>query len=384
MASASRPLTPASVLFVVLVAGAALSLGVRAAVTVRDADIVDFRCFYEAGRLVAAGSDPYDRTAWAAAAYTDPDRVPHCARTFIYPLWTAVAMAPLSVLPERGAVALWEAILFACSLGAIALLTRTWAMLGGAKLLLVMLLWSQPMFSAVGNAQFGPVILLSVAALGYALEHRRSVTLAGAWWLMLLKPHISALVMAGTLLTTSRRYAGVLLAGGLAIGLATLLLIPTWPRDLVRENLDQQQLLGDRGLGTLWTLASDLGLPAIAGGAAAVLLVIACAALLPRRRLRPREIVAALVAASLLLTPYARPHDLVVLAVCWGAGLEAARHAEAGAGQRLTILVIAAGLVIPWTVTVLSLFGAPLSLYVTVSLATAALTLAAIRTDYRL
>jgi glycosyl transferase family 87 len=379
MASTSRSLTASSVLFVVLVAGAVLGLGVRAAVTVRDADISDFRCFYEAGRLVAAGSDPYDRTAWAAAVYTDPDRVPHCARTFIYPLWTAVAMAPLSVLPEGAAVALWEAILLACSLGAIALISRTWAMLGGAKLLLVTLLWSQPMFSAIGNAQFGPVVLVSVAALAYALERGHARTLAAAWWLMLLKPHITALVMAGTLLATSRRAAGVLLAGALVTGLATLLVIPTWPVDLVRENLDQQQLLGDRGLGTLWTLSSDIGLPAIVGGALAVLLVVGCAAVLPRRRLRPREIVVGLVAGSLLLTPYARPHDLVVLAVCWGAGLAAAKQAQAGARARLATLVIATGLVVPWIVTVFSLFGAPLSLYVTVSVATAALTVVAMR-----
>jgi glycosyl transferase family 87 len=379
MASASRPLTPSGVLFVVLVAGAVLSLGVRAAVTVRDADLSDIRCFYEAGRLVAAGSDPYDRTAWAAAVYTDPDRAPHCARTFIYPLWTAVAMAPLSLLPERTAVGLWEAILFACSLGAVALISRTWSMLGGAKLLLVTLLWSQPMFSAIGNAQFGPVILLSAAALGYALERGRPRTLAAAWWLMLLKPHITALVMVGTLLTISRRAAGALLAGALIIGLATLLLIPSWPPDLIRENLDQQQLLGDRGLGTFWTLSSDVGLAAIVGGAVAVLLVAGCAALLPHRQLRRRETVAALVAASFLLTPYARPHDLVVLAVCWGAGLAAAKQAHAGARARLAAMVIATGLVIPWLVTVLSLFGAPLSLYVTVSLATAALTVVAIR-----
>jgi hypothetical protein len=379
MAPASRSLTASSVLFVVLVAGAVLALGVRAAVTVRDADISDFRCFYEAGRLVAAGSDPYDRTVWAAAAYTDPDRVPHCARTFIYPLWTAVAMAPLSVLPERAAVGLWEAILFACSLGAIALIARTWAMLGGAKVLLVTVLWSQPMFSAVGNAQFGPVILLSLAALGYALERGRARMLAAAWWLMLLKPHITALVMAATLLTISRRAAAVLLAGTLVIGLATLLLIPAWPVDLVRENLDQQQLLGDRGLGTLWTLSSDLGVPAVVGGAVAVLLVLGCAALLPRRRLRSREMVAALVAGSFLLTPYARPHDLVVLVVCWGAGLAAAKQAQAGVRARLATGVIATGLVLPWIVAVLSLFGAPLSLYVTVSLATAVLTVVAIR-----
>ena len=383
MASAPRPLTFRGVLFVTLVAFAVLALGVRAAVTVRDADISDFRCFYEAGRIAAAGGDPYDRAAWAAAAYTDPVRTPHCAKTFIYPLWTAVAMAPLSVVPERTAVALWEAILFACTLGAIALISRTWAMLGGAKILLVILLWSQPMFSAIGNAQFGPVILLAAAAVAYALERRRAVILSAAWWLMLLKPHISALVMAGTLLLTSRRAAGVLVAGAIAIGLATLVPIPTWPLALVRENLDQQQLLGDRGLGTLWTLASDLGLPAIAGGAVGLLTVLICAALLPRRSLRPHEVVAALVAASLLLTPYARPHDLVVLAVCWGSGLAAAKDAEPAARRPLITGVIAAGLVIPWLVTVLSLFGAPLSLYVTVSLATAAITVAAIRSGVR-
>jgi glycosyl transferase family 87 len=381
MAITSRSLRASSVLFVVLVAGAVLALGVRAAVTVRDADISDFRCFYEAGRLVAAGSDPYDRTAWAAATYTDPQRIPHCAKTFIYPIWSAVAMAPLSVLPERAAVGLWEAILFACSLGGIALIARTWAMLGSAKILLVTLLWSQPMFSAIGNAQFGPVILLSVAALGYALERGRARTLAAAWWLMLLKPHITALVMAGTLLTISRRAAAGLLAGAFAIGVASLLVSPTWLVDLVRENVDQQQLLGDRGLGTLWTLASDLGLPAVVGGAVAVLLVVGCAVLLPRRRLRPREIVAALVAGSFLLTPYARPHDLVALAVCWAAGLAAAKQAPAGGRARLATLVIATALVGPWAVAVLSLFGAPLSLYVTVSLATAALTVVAIRVE---
>ncbi len=68
-----------------------------------------------------------------------------------------------------------------------------------------------------------------------------------------------------------------------------------------------------------------------------------------------------------------------MLAVCWGAGLAAAKLAHAGARARLATGVIATGLVVPWIVTVLSLFGAPLSLYVAVSVATAALTVAAIR-----
>lgn len=372
-----RP-SASSALFVLLVAFALLLLGGRAAVTVRDADISDFRCFYEAGRLVAGGADPYDRSVWAEATITRPDRVPHCAKTFIYPLWTAVAMAPLSVLPERTALAVWEAVLFACALGAVGLIARTWPMLGGPKILLVTLLWSQPMFSAIGNAQFGPVILLGVAALGHALERGSVRTVAASWWLLLLKPHITALVMAGALIAISRRTALALITGTLVIAVATVVLDPTWPLDLIRENLDQQQLLGDRGLGTLWTLSADLGLPSIVGGGLGLLLSVGLAALLPRRRLRPREIIAALVAASFLLTPYARPHDLVVLAACWGAGLAAAKQAQVGDRRRLALAVIATGLVIPWAVTVLSLFGAPLSLYVLVSIATAALTVAAI------
>ena len=368
---------PSSLLFVVLVACALLLLAGRAAVTVRDADISDFRCFYEAGRLVAGGADPYDRSVWAEATITQPDRVPHCAKTFIYPLWTAVAMAPLSVLPERAALAVWEAVLFACALGAVALIARTWPMLGGPKLLLVTLLWSQPMFSAIGNAQFGPVILLCVAALGHALERGSARTVAASWWLLLLKPHITALVMAGALIAISRRTALALITGALVIAVATVVLDPTWPLDLIGENLDQQQLLGDRGLGTLWTLSSDVGLPAFVGGGLGLLLIVGLAALLPRRRLRPREIIVALVGASLLVTPYARPHDFVVLAPCWGAGLAAAKQAHRG--ERLAVATVATALVIPWVVTLLSLFGAPLSLYVLVSIATAALTVVAIR-----
>src|SRR5205814_3910366 len=44
-----------NLVFIVLVACALLLLAGRAAVTVRDAELSDFRCFYEAGRLVRIG-----------------------------------------------------------------------------------------------------------------------------------------------------------------------------------------------------------------------------------------------------------------------------------------------------------------------------------------
>ena len=370
-------------LFAVLVALAILLLGGRAAVTVRDADIVDFRCFWEAGRLVATGGDPYDRTAWANAVYTDPERVPHCAKTFIYPLWTAAAMAPLSALDERAALAVWEVLLLLSTLGAVALFARTWSMVGGARPLLLLLLWSQPTFSAIGNAQFGPLILLAVAALAYGLARAGARAPAIGWLLLLLKPHITALVMLGSLIAMPRRLAAAVLGGAALIAAASVAVRPSWPFDLVRENFAGQQLLGDRGLGTLWTLAADLGLPATLGGAVAVLLAAVVFALARPRGLEARGLIAALVAASFVLTPYARPHDLVILAVCWAAALARAKVADPSERSALLATTIVVALILPWAVTLLSLFGAPLSLYVLVSLATAALTVVVLRAPSR-
>src|SRR5919201_3884737 len=93
------------VLFIAVVSCALLLLAGRAALTVRDAAMSDFRCFYEGGRLVRLGLDPYDRATWAAATGVDVEPHPPCAETFYYPLWTAMAMVPLSELSERDALA---------------------------------------------------------------------------------------------------------------------------------------------------------------------------------------------------------------------------------------------------------------------------------------
>lgn len=150
--------------FVALVAGSILLLAGRAAVTVRDAELSDFRCFYEAARIVGTGHDPYDRTIWVHATKQDPARLPPCPDTFAYPLWTAMAMVPLAVLPEPAALAVWEAVLLLCLLGAVALLSRTWELGGAGNLLLLMVLCSEPTFSAIANAQIGPVVLSHVSS----------------------------------------------------------------------------------------------------------------------------------------------------------------------------------------------------------------------------
>src|SRR2546423_6337628 len=113
--------------FIALVSLAFVFLGARAAVTVRDADISDFRCFYEAARVVRLGLDPYDRAVWSAATMSDPTRLPPCDPTFVYPLWTAAAMIPFSIPPEPLALALWEAMSLVLLVAATALMARAWS-----------------------------------------------------------------------------------------------------------------------------------------------------------------------------------------------------------------------------------------------------------------
>lgn len=371
-------LRPSSVLFVALVAGAVLLLAGRAAVTVRDAELSDFRCFYEAGRLVRGGLDPYDPAIWAAATKPDPTRLPPCPDTFAYPLWTAMAMAPLSVLTEPAALGAWEVVLFASLVGGVAMLARAWPMLGGTKLLLPILLWSQPAFSAIANAQLGPVVFVGLAALALLLERGRLRAGAAAWCLLLIKPNIVAIVLLGVPLFRSRRFAAYVVLFGSGILLLSLAVVPTWPVDVARVILGQQ-LLADRDLGTLSAFAIVLGLPSVVGAAAAVLTCVLFVAVLPRRRLRPRELVAVLAAASFLVTPYARPHDEVALAVCWASALALARIVEGRLRSAMVGAVIGIGLVLPWVLTVLSLIGAPLAAHVLVTLTTAALTAYALR-----
>jgi hypothetical protein len=371
-------LRPSNVVFVVVVACAVLLLAGRAAVTVRDAELSDFRCFYEAGRLVRGGLDPYDPAVWATATKQDPTGLPPCPDTFAYPLWTAMAMAPLSVLPEPAALGAWEVVLFASLVGGVAMLARAWPMLGGAKLLLPTVLWSQPAFSAIANAQMGPIVFVGLAAMALSLERGRERIGAAAWCILLIKPNIVAIALLGVPLFRSRRFASYVVLFGTGILLLSLALVPTWPVDVLRV-IFGQQLLADRDLGTLSALAIVLGLPSTIGIAAALITLVAFVAVLPRRQLRPREVVAVLAAASFLVTPYARPHDEVALAVCWTSALALANMVDGAMRSALVFAVVAVALVLPWTLTVLSLLGAPLALHVLVTLASAALTAYSLR-----
>jgi glycosyl transferase family 87 len=310
-----------SAAFVILTAVAILGLGVRAAVTVRDAETSDFRCFYEAARVSRLGLDPYDRAVWAAATMSDPEHLPPCDPTFIYPLWTAEALVPMSLLRLPVAVALWEIIELLCVVFGVVFVARAWARPALAQPLLVAVLWSLPMFSAVANAQFGPLLLFATAALGLAIQTRRNIAGAIAWSLLLLKPHVAVLTLAGVIVSQRRRlFAALAVAVGLAVLVFSVAIARSWwPAEVIAE-VSAQQRLGDEGLDTFWGIAASLDWPPALAVVLAIASCLLIAALSPRRRLDVRELLALLAPASLVVTPYARTHDQLVLAISWGGG----------------------------------------------------------------
>ena len=348
---------------------ALLLLAARAAIALRDAAIIDFQCFYEAGRLVRVGLDPYDRADWSGVAHVEGGVGPHCALTFVYPMPTAMAMVPLSLVPEPVALAVWEVALVASVVAGIAILARLWGVDG--RWLTVAALLSEPVYSAVANGQFGPLIFLVIAVLTYALERGRTRLALVAWSLLLVKPHITLVVLAGAPLFTRLRLALATAVVAL-VGIASVVLAPRWPVEYLNE-LFGQQLALDRGLSTLWTVAADLGLPSIVGGAVAVALGIVFVLMMPRPLRSPRAVIAVLVAIAFVVTPYLRPHDLIGLATCWICTLALAPE------RWVRGTVIAIALVLPWLITTLTLVGLALSSYVAVPLATIAITLYALR-----
>lgn len=367
--------------FVDLVALAILLLVALAIVTVRDADLSDFRCLYEAGRLVRLGEDPYDRATWAAAVASDPARLPPCNEAFVYPLWTAVLFSGASLVPVRVAVAVWEVATLLFLAASAGLLARAWRAPGLARPLLALVLLSQPAFSLVANAQLGGLVLLALAALSLALARRHATGASGAWLLLLVKPHVTIAPLVGAL-AASRRFAALAATGAAAVLAATLIVRPSWPVELAREIVAQRRL-GDPGLDTLWGLAAALDLPGFAAPVAAAAAAATVWLALPRRRLDPRELLAALIPVSLVITPYGRAHDQVALAVAWGAALVAAEAAGARRARIVTATALVA-LALPWTLTALSQAGLPIAMRVLVPYASGLLVAYALPRDERL
>ena len=250
-------------------------------------------------------------------------------KPYVNPPLVAFLLQPLSALPLRTGLAVLMLVLlgvlaFAARLF-VRLLPRDWP--ASLRLLLVAAsLVSLPAATALGLAQWAPVLLL--AALGaLALlrgAHPRPVLAGVLLAVLLIKPQTVWLVLPALVAAGAWRVLGGFALGAAGWGLTGLLLVGwdqmlQWPRLVLARQVDEAH----RTAGIPGVVTSIAGGDRAAFVAAVVLAGLALVGLaLASRRLRGRPDVAVAlgIALSMVCAPHVFPDDLMLLgatAVVW-------------------------------------------------------------------
>ncbi len=261
----------------------------------------DFRVFWHAGKDVLAGHSPYPPP--------DPSLLAHQS-SFVYPPETALAFAPLSLLPYQLAAGLFFALLVACLLSTLWVLeVRDWRCYGAAVLF-------APVVSAITNGTLSCVLALGVA-LAWRYRDSWPRVAAAVAGVVVLKVFLWPLALW---LVATRRFAA---AAAAAIG-GALVTFVSWAvlgfaglsdyPHLLRLLADAEQAEGYSPI----ALGLSLGLPASTARAVTLALgalVLAGMFLVARRREGDRDALTLAIAASLLLSPIVWLHYFVLLLV---------------------------------------------------------------------
>lgn len=177
----------------------------------------DFVEYWAAGRLLAAGENPYDVERVAELerlAGRDEDAI-----LMWNPPWTLPLVLPLGWLPVRAAHAVWLAAMLAALVACAELLWRHYRGPADGRLLAHLLAWTfVPTSFAVLVGQISPLLLLG--ATGFLLLVRRGHDLAAgaACALLAVKPHLVYLFWPAVALWALQQRRPRLLLGGIFAG----------------------------------------------------------------------------------------------------------------------------------------------------------------------
>jgi len=282
----------------------------------------DFTINYSAGVLVRQGhfAAPYRQAALAdTMRRVAPDGAIDPRLPFSMPLVAALPFAALSLLSIDLAFRVWQIVAAALLLVAVLILQRArpldrkapaFAMLG--------LLAAVPTWTALTEGQVTPLLVVGGALLVAALSRDRWGLAAAGGALLAIKPQY---LPAYLLVVLAARRWRMLLVAGVA---ATLVLMSPLAAGaggmaaMVHNALRANQAVAIR-LDEAWIGVLGPALPAVAATAVAIavyLAVLAALGLIAWRRPASTTGFAVLaVALSLLASPHALPHDLLMLAV---------------------------------------------------------------------
>ena len=317
----------------------ALALTLSGVLEYRDSQMAhsDFSYIWAGPRTILDGKDPYDAAEWSASvarlgteAFDDP-------AVYAYPPFVAIALLPIGALPLSVAAGLWAwSGLLAAALAVRILLrsvvpARALVHGVGAGILLL----SQPAVVTLYSGQWTFWLLAALALLVVALRTHRGAVAALSSVALLAKPQV-ALVMLGGLAWRSwrraeSREAALMLVLPAAIVLISAATMVGWWISWIMEVPGVRSR--EPHITTLAAALADLGAAAPALTVAVALLAAAITAFSDPRR---ADSAALWIALALLVAPYARSYDHLLLLVsvvltCAAAGRAAGAVALAGA-----------------------------------------------------
>ena len=311
----------------------------------------DFSYIWAGPRTILDGRDPYDAVDWAASvaalgteAFDDPP-------VYSYPPFVAIALIPIGALPLSIAAGLWTW----AGLIAAALSLRTLLRAVAPAQPLVhgvsagTLLLSQPAVVTLYSGQWSFWLLSALSVLAVALRRRRHVVAAFASLMLLAKPQFAVFMVGGLAWRAWRRgetrAAAFMLAVPAAIILISAAASAAWWMSWISQVPAERSR--ELHIATLAAAFTDTGPIAPAITIAVAILVATLAVIVDLRRAQTAGV---WVALGLLVAPYARSYDHLLLLVpivlaCAAAGRAAGAAALAGAailvpGAWLLFLVI--------------------------------------------
>ena len=305
-------------------------------------------------------ADPYDEESWTRelggpALNAGGVLRPSTCR-FGYPLWTAVILAPLGVLPGMVAAAIWVAALVAGVIVGVVLIWRVVRPGGSALAFGTLVITSLPFWLTLITAQVDGLMLGLIGA-GLWWQGRGRSGAGAALAMLAVKPHIVWLTLPAIgvwLLARSRRTLVVVGITGLVMLSLSLLARPGWIGDWLAEVFRSQRQAWSFNQTTIWQLGADFGLPVWAVAIVVVPLIYMLAKEVSRPAVPLVDVIAASLVAGLLASPYVGSYDLILLAVAWGRIL--ALGIAATESRRVALLagLLVSASVLPWVLYAMS------------------------------
>ena len=288
--------------FILVIIGAMAMLAAPHLPRLRDFD----QTFYPAIRYTLAGENPY------TAEYIETDQ--GAPPDFFSPAWLLLILLPFGLFPMGMAQALWVIFLIGVTMAGIGLM-RPWGLRGLRPLALVVLPWS---LIGILYGQVTALVFLGAIICIIELEkpdrNRQSLLkLTGGFLLIGVKPQLGLFIVVPLFLVMlerrDERTISLTLIGLIVLGI-TLIITPPW---LVQKAIEVQRITAPLWKSTLERELLLWGWPSWIAHLVRVLVTGTMGYWAWRERSLTWAWWSAWLAAVLIITPYTRAYDGVLL-----------------------------------------------------------------------